>query len=643
MRITMLETVILAFAISASSGLYGLQSATPSIPQVDVNERAEMITVSTWRICGPFALSKDDNWTWDSDSFESDALRHDYLEQIGGKESPLSLGAPTTNIKVNFSIDAEESFDSTPLPYKPFIDQIQDFSSGVIKSQVIYWGFPKRFAITYAATQLHTDSNRDVVFVVGSNSPLKIWLNGVVIAEPAPGSTGHNWSDYYILRAKLRSGNNSLLVKMFSYPERNDFSFHIGTPAQADKFVNENATFLDLLDRITVPRNAVLSLSSNLLYLATGASHVAKISIFNTKGNEIHSVKVNIKKTREVPTHGMQDGLYDLQLSIGGKTYSETFYIGDINARLTQYKAYCEKYVAKAGVFNPCVVLQPLLLKMTDSQMTERLYKEKQLILLLSQFEWSLLGVTASTPVLDSAHHVYLESYRSELDGTQQYYFVHLPPDYSHKTSVPLVIICPYYNRHRDYLGDTTRLVALALQQYAFWADKYGYAFIFPNARGVGMSNSIGMKDVQEAIHDAQRKYSIDPSRIYLTGDCTGGRGTFLLAEEEPNRFAAISTSNASTYFQSENGTDSYLHNNHYGDGLYLHIDKLSNTPIRLIHADLYPHSPISQALEFKASCSEHGFNPELIILHGDGVLGLSDPIHLSFEFFKDKHLPLAQ
>ncbi|MGA2890837.1 MAG: prolyl oligopeptidase family serine peptidase [Terracidiphilus sp.] len=626
----------------------GLENPTSAIPKIDVTDQNGMLAISTWRICGPFFLSKSQDYTWYSLPHESEALNHDYLKEIGGQESPLTLGPGSTNININFNNDVKNQSkgdDPPPLSYKPFVDQVQEFPTADVSSQILYWQFPKRFSITYASVLLSTRHAKHLVLIASSNSPLKIWLNEEAIAEPAPGSVGHNWSDYYILRIHLRAGNNPLLVKMLSFPERNDFSLHIATSALAKRFIQNNVTDIDLLDNIIVPKNASLHLSQKLEYLATPVSSSANVSILSSNGTVMRSNKIDLKRTRELSIAGIPDGVYDLHLSKGQQKFSETFYIGNVDELLAHYKLICSDYKEKNDVFNPCVVLQPLLDRMSDSQMIERLDKEKTLLLLLSQLVWSEQGHTADSPSQDWERHIFLQSYRSGIDAKQQYYYIHLPPGYSRKTSVPLVIICPYNHHRKPFLVGPTNTLTMVLQEYAYFADKYGFAFIVPYARGVGMSNPLGMKDVSEAIEDVQRRYRIDARRLYLAGDCAGGRGAFLLAEHHPQLFAAISTVDASTGAQfveySEDDTDDDT--DAIDDGLLSSINKLSHTSIRLIHGDLDPHSPIRQAFSFKERCIRNGFKPELIILPGDGTMGERDPVQLSFEFFKDKRSVLFQ
>jgi predicted peptidase len=46
-------------------------------------------------------------------------------------------------------------------------------------------------------------------------------------------------------------------------------------------------------------------------------------------------------------------------------------------------------------------------------------------------------------------------------------------------------------------------------------------------------------------LNDVESKYSVDPSRVYLTGHSMGGFGTWYLAYKHPDRFAAIAPMSA--------------------------------------------------------------------------------------------------
>jgi len=74
-----------------------------------------------------------------------------------------------------------------------------------------------------------------------------------------------------------------------------------------------------------------------------------------------------------------------------------------------------------------------------------------------------------------------------------------------------------------------------------------------------------------------KKNYAVDTDKVYLTGHSIGGNGTWILAADYPNRFAAIAP--------LSNGAD--LSNEQ--------IKNLSNTPIWAFHGGSDDIAPIAQ------------------------------------------------
>ena len=65
--------------------------------------------------------------------------------------------------------------------------------------------------------------------------------------------------------------------------------------------------------------------------------------------------------------------------------------------------------------------------------------------------------------------------------------------------------------------------------------------------RGERWDQVPALRAALQVLDDAQRKVRIDPDRVYVTGLSMGGKGTWLLAGQDPDRFAAIAPISAST------------------------------------------------------------------------------------------------
>jgi predicted peptidase len=69
--------------------------------------------------------------------------------------------------------------------------------------------------------------------------------------------------------------------------------------------------------------------------------------------------------------------------------------------------------------------------------------------------------------------------------------------------------------------------------------DKFDFIAIFPQSGGYWRSDDSHQMAL-DCLKSAEKEYSIDASRIYLTGLSTGGEGVWLLAARNRGRFAAI-------------------------------------------------------------------------------------------------------
>jgi predicted peptidase len=143
------------------------------------------------------------------------------------------------------------------------------------------------------------------------------------------------------------------------------------------------------------------------------------------------------------------------------------------------------------------------------------------------------------------------------------------------------------------------------------------------------MPSELFERDVLEAMQDAKMRFRVDDSRVYLAGECLGGRNAFLLAEDYPEMFSALST------FEAFTGQSSAIMNKPSDSGnALIRLRNLSSMPIRLIHGEANFHSPSAQATILMQEAQKVGVFPEFVPLPGDGTFALISPHRKMFEFF---------
>jgi predicted peptidase len=81
------------------------------------------------------------------------------------------------------------------------------------------------------------------------------------------------------------------------------------------------------------------------------------------------------------------------------------------------------------------------------------------------------------------------------------------------------------------------------------FANEFPFILVCPQCppRGERWDQPAMLKGVIALLDDLQAKVRIDPERTYVTGLSMGGKGTWLLAMEAPERFAAIAPMAADT------------------------------------------------------------------------------------------------
>lgn len=145
-----------------------------------------------------------------------------------------------------------------------------------------------------------------------------------------------------------------------------------------------------------------------------------------------------------------------------------------------------------------------------------------------SQFGLSLNGEKKMIPSeMKAKEIVHKKTFRSEIDGSIQYYGVN--PS-TNPTPGQAMILSPH--------GASVE----AIGQAAAYGQKTWGTLIAPtNRRPYGFDwEDWGRIDAFEVLADAKKYYQPDESKIYLTGHSMGGHGTWILGNQFPDQFAAI-------------------------------------------------------------------------------------------------------
>lgn len=103
--------------------------------------------------------------------------------------------------------------------------------------------------------------------------------------------------------------------------------------------------------------------------------------------------------------------------------------------------------------------------------------------------------------------------------------------------------------------------------------------------------------DLGALLDDVASHYRVDPERVYLTGLSMGGFGTWSLAADQPQRFAAIAPI--------------------CGGGDPGDADRLKAIPMWIFHGDADASVPVNRSLEMESAITKAGGKPKMTIYPG--------------------------
>lgn len=119
-------------------------------------------------------------------------------------------------------------------------------------------------------------------------------------------------------------------------------------------------------------------------------------------------------------------------------------------------------------------------------------------------------------------------------------YLLHIPESYNtSKTAVPLLL----FLHGAGERGSDLKKVAPHGPPARIARGEWDYPFIVVTPQcpaDAWWTDSLMTDSLEALLDDLERNYRIDENRIYVTGLSMGGFGTWRLATENPDRFAAI-------------------------------------------------------------------------------------------------------
>ncbi|MEY3282586.1 MAG: hypothetical protein RIR86_599 [Acidobacteriota bacterium] len=244
-----------------------------------------------------------------------------------------------------------------------------------------------------------------------------------------------------------------------------------------------------------------------------------------------------------LPAGGEQESIFKpLRIAIARGIYRRSQKLANRLAELRRRDSWTEKPELLSGLAEIEYTIDLLRLLNSGTIPVERQHPAAALERAAEMLESIARGENPLTRQRGDLHL----AYRSEVDGTLQPYRIFVPSTYQQKSNGrpphqndqrwPLAIALHGWGGDENSLfegrqnGELKRI-----------AEAHGYLIACPKGRGpTSLYLGNAEKDVLEVLRQMERDYRIDPDRIYLLGHSMGGYGTWSIAANHPEIFAAL-------------------------------------------------------------------------------------------------------
>lgn len=569
------------------------------------------IQLNKWNVLGPITLSEYDSLM--------NLIDIDYLAAIDIPEDSFVVN-PMNSARIISLKGTNTLFCGSYCSEEELID-FRDIY-GINQKDTL----PINKSATYLFCTIHSDKETDCYLLLNTSLEFKIWLDTTEL--PRPNISGLNRFPVH-----FKKGDNTLIIKAISTSDNLTIEGRLcGKETILDEYCKQQ------MGNLIYP---MLFRNDNMLYLTNGHQDVIDstyntyMEMYDVTGNQVFSQKLS-KDTSAYFAPGLEyNKSYLCIVHIENRKITQPVLNGNPD------EVY-NKYVSQKSAMDKN---DPLAI-----QLTEILYRMNFLLNHESRNNdwWWGFKISHLTYEIDNilnnkdnknaienhSFGIQFKTYISELDSSAQRYLLITPDNFTHTKNLPLVVVVrPHVDNHYHFFTSPQIARYWSLTQAKTLANTYGYVVMMPEARLYVNEDLIPFaeSEILYAIEDVKKQYNIDPNRIYLQGNCTGGYRALKMAAKHPDLFAAVGMY-APSYHPSvrnewakTNSPENLLNN-------------LKNTPL-FIHYDPYDtHSPYFLYKDLISDCKKKKIN---LTLSSQKHSGMFYNIILvgeeTFSFFKDK------
>jgi hypothetical protein len=430
---------------------------------------------------------------------------------------------------------------------KPGSDPVKpDNGSAVNWRPVTSWGDTislgngegiKRNLVGYAATTIHRASAGKARLCLGSDESLRAWINGQLVLErngPRP-----LVFDQDQVEVDLVAGDNLLLLKVEQRTGGWDFAARVlesgAIPPRVQEigpsFAVEGTT---LAVRTDVDATRANEAKVTVRVIAAGGRRVADEQVA-ARGDTVR-----------FDTAKWPDGPYEIRCTttqLDGRRIAThlPWYKGDAIAAARELVAAAAKADTATPVGQTVRMLGDLVLDRLGAE-GFAVTGNPWWVIHSPLMEYAEIQQEAAGNgrARLRAHGFYRLAWRDDVDGSPQFARAYLPIGYDPSKQYPVILRLHGYNPANPVYVRWWAVDSRHGPADAEYGNHEGAIFIEPHGRNNTAYIGLGDADIMRVVALAKQHFSVDPDRVYLSGDSMGGWGTWNVGTRHPDVFAAL-------------------------------------------------------------------------------------------------------
>ena len=457
----------------------------------------------------------------------------------------------------------------------------------------------------YLISRIHSAETQDVTLVIDGSNSYAIWLNGDKQIEVRSKYNTNKASDRFV-NVSLKKGENTLFAKVNRGSNKRswDLICTIAPRQEAERIFRVNYAGDFVVNPIV----------DNSLEVYAGSYQSGRVEIRNDKDQIIVAGSFDRQNTNDHPfvisdLGKLEEGFYKATLTVDTDRLEEMIYKGD-------YQKFAKKIKTDVNQINNRSLyaedLKAALQRVDflNDQPGDPKSPSETRFLNRNRVFWgyslyNMLHKNALTQLM---------TYKNQEDDSGVFIF-HKGGEL--KNNIPLVIIVPSALQGNSMIEDWYTSNLDQIETDNALADEHGFAVAWIYAGGRNYSENKTEKEIAAVINRLHSDYNIDDRKIFIMGDCEGGRRALVQLASSPDRYAACAVEAPIT-----------------SEGIIDLLPKMVNVPIMIRHGVDDYTSPIESSRIFYAEAKKLNMPVEYFETGGGHVSLSKDNHRFVFEFF---------